>query len=422
MEQITFGPFRLDATTTTLLRDGHELELRPQAFQALRALLHNRGRYVGYAQMINQAWDGNLVSKHTVAVTIGEVKRMLGEFGPWISYRPKLGYRLDVPHSDDLVKQGWHFWSRRTREGFEKALDCFQQAAIENPSDFRAFEGISLCYLLLGTYGMRMPREMYSGFLQAHKRAVELCGLTPERRADRAHGLHLFEHRLEEAEAELLQAQAESPESPEVYVRLTMLYLTQGRMDDALNILLRARTTHSLWPTVPANEILVRFFRREFETAVACGKKALELHPYLYLGRLFYGESLEHSGKHTQALEQYRLAVIMSPDLPWLQAVEGACLAKHGRRKEALAILAELTQIRKAQYVDAYFMAVLMDALGDPDQAFQELERAYHEKSPLIFALGVDPRLDNLRNDPRFAALLNRVLPGKDQQPHAVSA
>jgi tetratricopeptide (TPR) repeat protein len=422
MEQITFGPFRLDATTTTLLRDGHELELRPQAFQALRALLHNRGRYVGYAQMINQAWDGNLVSKHTVAVTIGEVKRMLGEFGPWISYRPKLGYRLDVPHSDDLVKQGWHFWSRRTREGFEKALDCFQQAAIENPSDFRAFEGISLCYLLLGTYGMRMPREMYSGFLQAHKRAVELCGLTPERRADRAHGLHLFEHRLEEAEAELLQAQAESPESPEVYVRLTMLYLTQGRMDDALNILLRARATHSLWPTVPANEILVRCFRREFETAVACGKKALELHPYLYLGRLFYGESLEHSGKHTQALEQYRLAVIMSPDLPWLQAVEGACLAKHGRRKEALAILAELTQIRKNQYVDAYFMAVLMDGLGDPDQAFQELERAYHEKSPLLFALGVDPRLDNLRNDPRFAALLNRVLPGKDQQPHAVSA
>jgi tetratricopeptide (TPR) repeat protein len=421
MEQITFGPFRLDGTTTTLLRDGHELELRPQAFHALRALLHNRGRYVGYAQMINQAWDGNLVSKHTVAVTIGEVKRTLGEFGPWISYRPKLGYRLDVPHSDDLVKQGWHFWSRRTREGFEKALDCFQQAAIENPSDFRAFEGISLCYLLLGTYGMRMPREMYSGFLQAHRRAVELCGLTPERRADRAHGLHLFEHRLEEAEAELLQAQAESPESPEVYVRLTMLYLTQGRLDDALNILLRARATHSLWPTVPANEVLVRFFRREYEMAVVCGKRALELHPYLYLGRLFYGESLEHCGKHTQALEQYRMAVIMSPDLPWLQAVEGTCLAKHGRRKEALAILAQLIQIRKTQYVDAYFMAVLMDALGDPDQAFQELERAYHEKSPLLFALAVDPRLDNLRHDPRFTALLNRVLPGKDQ-PHAVSA
>jgi tetratricopeptide (TPR) repeat protein len=421
MEHITFGPFRLDLTTTTLLRDGHELELRPQAFHALRALTHNRGRYVGYAQMINQAWDGNLVSKHTVAVTIGEVKKILGEFGGWISYRPKLGYRLDVPHSDDLVKQGWHFWSRRTRDGFEKALDCFQQAAIENPSDFRAFEGISLCYLLLGTYGMRLPREMYSGFLQAHRRAVELCGVTPERRADRAHGLHLFEHKLEEAETELLRAQLESPESPEVYVRLTMLYVSQGRLDDALNILLRARTAHSLWPTVPAIEIEIRFFRREFETAVACGKKALELHPYLYLGHLFYGEALEYSGKKSQALAEYRLAVIMSPDLPWLQAVEGACLAKEGRRKEALSILVELTQIRKTHYVDAYFMAVLLDALGDPDQAFQELERAYHEKAPGLFALNVDPRIDNLRKDPRFAALLARVHSARDE-PQAVSA
>ena len=421
MEQITFGPFRLDTTTTTLLRDSRELELRPQAFHALRALIHNRGRYVGYAQMINQAWDGNLVSKHTVAVTIGEVKKILGEFGVWITYRPKLGYRLDVPHSDDLVKQGWHFWSRRTREGFEKALDCFQQSAIENPSDFRAFEGISLCYLLLGTYGMRPPREMYSGFLQAHRRAVELCGLTPERRADRAHGLHLFEHKIDEAETELLQAQAESPDSPEVYVRLTMLYISQGRLDDALNILLRARSTHSLWPTVPACEIQIRFFRREFESAVACGKKALELHPYLYLGHLFYGEALEYSGKASLALEQYRLAVIMSPDLPWLQAVEAACLARHGRRKEATAILASLTQARKTQYVDAYFMAVLMDALGDRDLAFQELERAFHEKSAALFAVGVDPRLDNLRDDPRFALVFSRVFPSKDET-EAVSA
>jgi len=233
--------------------------------------------------------------------------------------------------------------------------------------------------------------------------------------------LHLFEHKVEEAETELLQAQQESPESPEVYVRLTMLYVSQGRLDDALNILLRARATHSLWPTVPANEILVRFFRREYDSAVACGKRALELHPYLYLGHLFYGESLEHSGKASQALEQYRMAVIMSPDLPWLKAMEGACLAKHNRRKEAAAILAELVQIRKTNYVDAYFMAVLLDALGEQDQAFQELERAYHEKSPALFALGVDPRVDNLRKDPRFAALLARVFLTKDE-PQAVSA
>jgi len=197
--------------------------------------------------------------------------------------------------------------------------------------------------------------------------------------------------------------------------------VSENRLDDALNILLRARSTPSLWPKVPAIEIEIRFFRREFETAVACGKKALELHPYLYLGHLFYGEALEYSGKTTQALEQYRLAVIMSPDLPWLQAVQGACLAKHGGRKEATAILAELVQKRKTHYVDAYFMAVLLDALGEQDQAFHELERAFHEKAPGLFALNVDPRVDNLRPDPRFAALLSRLAAAKEA-PHAVSA
>jgi hypothetical protein len=66
-------------------------------------------------------------------------------------------------------------------------------------------------------------------------------------------------------------------------------------------------------------------------------------------------------------------------------------------------------------------MAVLLAALGDPDQAFQELERAYHEKSPALFAISVDPRVDDLRDDIRFSALVDRLSAGQ-KEPHAVSA
>ena len=66
-------------------------------------------------------------------------------------------------------------------------------------------------------------------------------------------------------------------------------------------------------------------------------------------------------------------------------------------------------------------MAVLFDALGDRDQAFQELERAFHEKSPGLFALRVDPRLDNLREDATFCgAGCARV--SEQDEPQAVSA
>lgn len=91
--QLTFGPFSLDVSTTRLLRDGVEVELRPQAFQALWILLQNGGRPVDYEQMIRDAWDGILVSRHTVAVTVGEVKKALREYGSWITCQPGLGYR-----------------------------------------------------------------------------------------------------------------------------------------------------------------------------------------------------------------------------------------------------------------------------------------------------------------------------------------
>ena len=72
--QFAFGPFCLDVATTRLRREGSEVELRPQAFQALWVLLQNAGKPVDYEQMIREAWDGVLVSRHTVAVTVGIIR------------------------------------------------------------------------------------------------------------------------------------------------------------------------------------------------------------------------------------------------------------------------------------------------------------------------------------------------------------
>ena len=112
--QIAFGPFCFDTEAPRLLRDGMELELRPQALHALRVLVQSSGRCVDYEEMIGEAWHGISVSRHTVAVTVGEVKKALKEYGGWISYHPKLGYRLDVPQSEDLIRNGWHHWQRHT--------------------------------------------------------------------------------------------------------------------------------------------------------------------------------------------------------------------------------------------------------------------------------------------------------------------
>jgi tetratricopeptide (TPR) repeat protein len=406
----TFGPFQADPANHRLLRDGAPIDLRPQVFHVLRVLLENRGRYVDYEQMLREAWNGIIVSRHTVAVTVGEAKRSLQEFAPWITYRPKLGYRLEVPQSDDLIKRGQHFAARHTREGLDRALVCFRQAAEDTPGDFRAWEGISSCLLLATTWGMRPPNEAYPQFMDAHSHAVALRGLTPELRANRAHGLHVFERRVAEAEAELRIAERENPDLGGVQVRLAMLYGGQGRIEEA-RAALRGRSGSALDPLVAASGIVVNIFAREFDRALECAREVLVLHPYYQLARIFYANALEAAGRAEEAVAEFRRAAAMSPDLLWLRAAEGAGLARSGRRKEAEAIWRDIRKLRETEYIDAFHVAVLLDALGKRNEAFAELERAVEENSAMIFLVDADPRLDNFRDDPRFPCLRAKVYP-----------
>ena len=418
MPGISFGPFSLDTSTVRLLRQGTEVKLRPQAFHALKVLALRSGRYVDYDCMIAEAWGGTIVSPHTVDVTVGEVKRTLQEFGSWIQHRPKVGYCLEVPKSDELVRRGWHLWNLRTRDSFERALECFHTAAAESPTDFRAFEGQAGCYLMLASYAMRPGREMYQGFLEAHDRAEALAGLTPELRFNRAQGLHLFERKLPEAEAQFRQLTGETTASALAHAGLSMLYSTLGRLDDALECVDAGYTVDPLLPILPATEVSVRFWRREYDQAVARGAEAVELHPYVLLGRAFYAQALEYSGRPDEALTQYEIGAVTSGDLPWMRALEGACLVGLGREHDARRMLSRLEARRGSEHVDAYSMMVLRQALGQTDEAFVELERAIDENSVWLYALDIDPKADALRSDRRFAQLRRRLSDG-DASPRA---
>jgi DNA-binding winged helix-turn-helix (wHTH) protein/tetratricopeptide (TPR) repeat protein len=409
-EPIALGPFLVDLATTRLLRDGVEFELRPRAFRALKVLIENPGRLVGYEQMMQQAWDGTHVSKHTVAVTIGEIKHVLGEYGSWINCQPKFGYRLEIPQSEALIRRGWHYWNLCTEVGYQNALRCFGEAAAADGADFRAFEGISSTYMMLAGFLLRAPRDIYGPFLEAHERAVALCGLTPELRLDRAFARYIFERNVPEAEAELLAIQPVRPNSVHLYIRLALICLGSGRIDEARARMRQAQATNALTPELAFLGTIVRLLGREFAEAVEWGKSTLDLHPASQIGRAFYADALDYAGQPEESLAQYRLARTLSPDILWIRADEARFLALHHRVGEAVAMFAELQRVRENQYVDAYHIALLLDALGKRDEAFRELERAYEENSYALLFAGLDAKADGLRSDPRFALLQRKAL------------
>jgi tetratricopeptide (TPR) repeat protein len=90
-------------------------------------------------------------------------------------------------------------------------------------------------------------------------------------------------------------------------------------------------------------------------------------------------------------------------------ALLGHADAVAGRRDEALAVLKELDERSKREYVPAFYSVLIYLGLNDKDQAFQCLERAYEERSTHLVWLKVDPIFDGLRSDPRFTDLMRRM-------------
>ena len=90
-------------------------------------------------------------------------------------------------------------------------------------------------------------------------------------------------------------------------------------------------------------------------------------------------------------------------------------LKETDRLDEAREMLGALERLRRTEYVDAYYIAMLRHALGQRREAFDELERAHHENSAFLYSIEIDPKMEPLRGDARFAKIRRGVTSGKSR-------
>ncbi|MBV8841621.1 MAG: hypothetical protein JO307_02315, partial [Bryobacterales bacterium] len=203
---------------------------------------------------------------------------------------------------------------------------------------------------------------------------------------------------------ELLAVEREHLHSTLLYMRLALVYLASGRLEQARAYVQKSQSADALAPEPAFLGTLVRLFAREFEAAAEWGKATLDLHPGSHVGRAFYAEALDFAGRAADAQEQYKLAATLSPDTGWIRADQARCLALHGRTREAGSILDGLARNRDSEYVDSYHLALALDALGRRSEALEELNRARQDKSYALAFSALDPKADCIRNDSRFVA------------------
>jgi tetratricopeptide (TPR) repeat protein len=152
------------------------------------------------------------------------------------------------------------------------------------------------------------------------------------------------------------------------------------------------------------------FFSRRYDEAIAIYQKTIEMEREFIAGHTDLARAYELTGRFGEAIAEFELAAMLAPKGP-PEPSSGLAhvFAQMGEHEKALEILKQLLEMRKRRYVSPYGIASIYSCLGDVDAAFRWLETAFQEHDQTLVWVGVHPRLDPLRSDPRFHELLRRM-------------
>jgi serine/threonine-protein kinase len=339
----------------------------------------------------------------------GQVVEKLGVTLP-DNERTRLRARPTVNHQAyTLYLKGRHFWNQRTEDDIQRALDYFQQAVDLDPGYSLAWVGIADAWIFRGWYSRLAPRDAFPKAASAVRQALAFDSTLAEAHASLAH-IHLeFDHDWEAAEREYHRAIALDPRYPVAHHWYGGFLSAMGRHDEALRQAEAARALDPLSVIVQTWVGLRYYFARKYEEAIAEYHKALELDSDFAPAHWHLGWSYEQAGRFEEGIAEARRALALDEDNLLYLASLGHAYARAGRESDARATLARLAQASRDRHVSAYHVAVIHAALGDTGAALDGLERAYAEQSPWIGYLGVDPRVDPVRSQPRFRRLLGQA-------------
>ena len=149
-------------------------------------------------------------------------------------------------------------------------------------------------------------------------------------------------------------------------------------------------------------------YARQHDQAIEQLGKVIELDPNWYLAHMLLCQAYDLKGQLSQAAAECQKARELNDD-PAVLSFLAHVYAESGKREEAIKVLGQMHELAKQRYVPAYGFAVAYAGLDDKDQAFQWLERSFQDRAWEITYLKVDPFMDNLHSDARFADLVRRV-------------
>jgi TolB-like protein/tetratricopeptide (TPR) repeat protein len=316
------------------------------------------------------------------------------------------------PEAYDLYLRGRFFWNKRTSVDLPKSVEYYNQAIAKDPNYALAYSGLADAYVLYPDYGAGAPDQFYP---KAKEMALKAVSLEPSLGAPHAALGAVYtnlDHDFARAIAEFDRAIELDPNYATAYQWKTTPLGALGEFDRAIASDRQAIALDPLSLIVNADLAFNYLNAHRFDESITQSRKALEIDSNFHVGHGYLGQGLQFTGKIAEALAEYRTAA-GSSDEPYGLAVLGQACARSGLRDEAQRILTELEERSRTKFVSGWTIAVVRLSLGDKDGAIAALQTAFDQHAPEILTLKFDPLLEDLHGDPRFEALVQRLLGGK---------
>jgi tetratricopeptide (TPR) repeat protein len=311
----------------------------------------------------------------------------------------------------ELYLKGRSLWSKRGGENLRQAIGFYEQAIARDPKYALAYTGLAEAYVLLPAYTGTAPQDAYPTAKAAALKALQLDEKLAEAHTALGLSLCMGDFDMAGSISEFQRAIALNPN----YATAHHWYgngplLALGRFEEAIAEGKRAIELDPLSPIINADLGQILYGARRYDEAIAQLRKTLEIDPTFYYAHYNLGMAFQRKGDVPAAIAEYTKAQQLSDDL-FVQVLLAAAKAQSGDKDAAIQMLAELEELGQHRYVASYWRTLLYLSLGNRDEAIRRLEQAIvdHESLTITMIKG-DPKLDPLRGDPRFEALVQKVV------------
>jgi DNA-binding winged helix-turn-helix (wHTH) protein/tetratricopeptide (TPR) repeat protein len=312
------------------------------------------------------------------------------------------------PEAYQLFMRGKYHTGKLIRGEVQKAIAFYEQAISLDPEFAMAYVELAHAYRAMVLTNDAAPAEMMPRAKAAAKKAVELDENLAQGWMALAMSDFWFDWDWALSETRFKRAVAIDPNDADSHAFYAHLLSNTGRHNEAVAEIRRAREINPLSPMFSALEGQILFFAGRDTDSTVVLQSIVDIDPNFWLAHLFLSRNYLSKGMYPEALRSARKAKELTGGNAEATATEGWLLGKLGQKEDARRVLAELESRSEKPFL-AYATAQVYLGLSEKDRALKLLELAYERREPLMVFIKLEPKLEGLRNEPRFLSLLGKM-------------